>query len=86
VSSGALNIYDSELVAFYNQTARTRPRDPKKGLVKKADDKKAHEIFNEPMKTQKSHEFFHIPLHAFKVQTKTSLKSTWNMEKDMENA
>jgi hypothetical protein len=32
-------------------------------------------------KTQKSHQFFHIPLHAFKVQTKTSLKSTWNTEK-----
>jgi hypothetical protein len=30
-----------------------RPRDPKKRLVKKADDKKAHEIFNEPMKNSK---------------------------------
>jgi hypothetical protein len=38
---------------FFPGLRPTRPRDPKKRLVKKADDKKAHEIFNEPMKNSK---------------------------------
>jgi hypothetical protein len=58
---------------FFENVSGARPRDPKKRLVKKADDKKAHENFNEPMKKScKSHMNF-FTFHFTPLKSKRRL-------------